>query len=89
MSTYTIQIDDEALRDQINTILNQIIGRELYDRCSDAREAIALAIKDMIYSRKDEIIDKIIDKATTEIVRKGLPRLLERMTKDEVVEEGS
>ena len=83
MSTYTIQIDDEVLCDQVNAILNQIIGRELYDRCSDSREAIALAIKDMIYSHKDEIIDKIIDKATTELVKKGLPRLLERMTKDE------
>lgn len=84
MSTYTIQIDDQAICDQINKILNEIIGRELYDRCSDSREAIALAIKDMIYARKDEIIDKIIDKATTELVKKGLPRLLERMTKDGV-----
>ena len=83
MSTYTIKIDDQAICDQINAILDQIIGRELYDRCSDSREAIALAIKDMIYSRKDEIIDKIIDKATTELVKKGLPRLLERMTKNE------
>lgn len=83
MSTYTIQIDDQVICDQINKILNEIIGRELYGRCSDSREAIALAIKDMIYSRKDEIIDKIIDKATTELVKKGLPRLLERMTKDE------
>lgn len=83
MSTYTIQIDDQVICDQINKILNEIIGRELYDRCSDSREAIALAIKDMIYSHKDEIIDKIIDKATTELVKKGLPRLLERIAKNE------
>lgn len=84
MSTYTIQVDDQVICDQINKILNEIIGRELYNRCSDSREAIALAIKDMIYSRKDEIIDKIIDKATKELVKKGLPRLLERMAKDEL-----
>lgn len=83
MSTYTIQVDDQVICDQINKILNEIVGRELYDRCSDSREAIALAIKDMIYARKDEIIDKIIDKATTELVKKGLPRLLERMTRNE------
>ena len=83
MSTYTIKIDDTVLCEQIHKILDQIIGRELCDRCSDSREAIALAIKDLIYSHKDEIIDKIIDKATTEIVKKGLPKLLERMVKNE------
>lgn len=83
MSTYTIQIDDKVLCDQVNKILDRIIGNELCDRCSNSREAIALAIKDLIYSRKDEIIDRIIDKATTELVKKGLPRLLERMAKDE------
>lgn len=84
MSTYTIQIDDQAICDQVNAILDQIIGRELYDMCSSSRDAIALAINNMIYSHKDEIIDRIIDKATKELVRKGLPRLLERMAKDEL-----
>jgi beta-xylosidase len=32
-----------------------------------------------VYSRKDEIIDRIVDKAVKELVRKGLPKLLERM----------
>lgn len=83
MSTYTIQIDDDVLGNQIANILNQAIQRELGRKFSDTGEAIALAVKNLIYEHKDEIIEKVVNKATAEIVRKGLPKLLERMVEDE------
>ena len=42
------------------------------------RNFIAAAVKDLVYLHKDEIIDKVVDRAMKEIVRKELPRLLER-----------
>jgi len=35
-----------------------------------------------MYSKKDAIVDRVVDRATVEIVKKGLPKLLEKvMTK--------
>ena len=36
------------------------------------------AVRELIYSHKDEIIDKVVSRATTEIVKKGIPKLIER-----------
>ena len=45
---------------------------------SGTGDVIACAVKELVYSQKDEIIEKVVDRATKEIVRKGLPKLLER-----------
>lgn len=36
------------------------------------------AVKAYIYSRKEEIIEKCVNRAAAELVPKGLPKLLER-----------
>ena len=78
MSIYQINLDDNAIVEQINSILDTIFQRQLNNKYSDTGHIIAAAVKDLVYSHKDEIIDKVVDRATKEIVRKGLPRLLER-----------
>ena len=78
MSIYQINLDDNAIVEQINNILDTIFQRQLNSKYSDTGHIIAAAVKDLVYSHKDEIIDKVVDRATKEIVRKGLPRLLER-----------
>ena len=83
MSTYQILIDDNAIKEQIVNIINIIFQSELDHRYSDTSDVIACAVKEIIYSRKDEIIDKVVDRATKEIVRKGLPKLLKMVTDKE------
>ena len=78
MSTYAIQIDDKVVTEQITSILNTIVNRELASKYSVTGDVVASAVKELIYARKDEIIEKVVDRATKEIVRKGLPKLLER-----------
>jgi len=41
------------------------------------RYGVEKAVKEYIYSNKAEIIEKVVDRASKEIVRKGLPKLLE------------
>ena len=82
MAIYQIEINDEAIKEQIQNILNAQINNSLRTRYSGASEAISAAVKDLIYSRKDEIIERVVDRATTEIVKKGLPKLLERIGND-------
>ena len=77
MSMYKISIDDNAIVEQINNILNTILQSQLNNKYSDTGRVIAAAVKDLVYSHKDETIDKVIDRATKEIVRKGLPKLIE------------
>ena len=44
------------------------------------RKSTEKAVKDYVYSRKDEIIEKVVARASAELVRKGLPILMERMS---------
>jgi ribosomal protein L14 len=79
MSYYTIEINDETVTEQISAILNTIFQNEMHRKYSITGDVIAAAVKEMVYSHKDEIIDKVVDRAVKEIVRKGMPKLLERM----------
>ena len=78
MSIYQINLDDNAIVEQINNILDSVFRQQMNFKYSDTGHIIAAAVKDLVYSHKDEIIEKVVDRATKEIVRKGLPRLLER-----------
>ena len=77
MSQYIIEIDDKSVTDQINGIINAVFKREITSKYGETGHEISKAVKDIVYSHKDEIIDKVIDRAVTEIVKKGLPKLLE------------
>ena len=78
MSIYQINLDDGAIIEQINNILDTVLKEQMNHKYSNTGHIIAAAVKDLVYSHKDEIIDKVVDRATKEIVREGLPRLLER-----------
>ena len=78
MSLYTIEVNDAAIKEQVQGILNTICNHELKNRYSESGREISAAVKDLIYSRKDEIIEMVVDRATREIVKKGLPKLLDR-----------
>ena len=81
MSIYQINLDDNAIVEQINNILDSVFRQQMNFKYSDTGHIIAAAVKDLVYSHKDEIVDKVVDRATKEIVRKGLPKLLERSEK--------
>lgn len=78
MSLYTIEINDDAIKEQVQGILNTICNHELNNKYSESGREISAAVKDLVYSRKDEIIDMVVDRATREIVKKGLPKLLDK-----------
>lgn len=84
MSYYTLNIDDEKVREQVNGIINTIFKQELDSRYSATGRIVSQAVKDIVYSHKDEIINKVVDRATKEIARKGLPKLLEKYSSSEV-----
>ena len=78
MSVYTIELNDEVIQQKIGDILNDALNRQLNRTASSTNELIAAACKELVYSHKDEIIDKVVERAAREIARKGLVKLLER-----------
>lgn len=47
------------------------------------RDGVDKAVKAYVYSQKEAIIEKCVARASAELVRKGLPKLIERMGNDE------
>ena len=78
MSKYMIDIDDKVIVEQMNDILNNILNRQLNNKYTETDYVIRDAVKELIYSHKDEIIERVVDRAAREIVKKGLPKLIER-----------
>jgi len=80
-----IEIDEKYIAELVS---QEIARRIVAERGSESREAklgirdgIDKAIKQYIYSQKDIVIERVVDRASTEIVKKGLPKLLERISK--------
>ena len=48
------------------------------------RDSVDKVIRQYIYSKKDAIVDRAVERATVEIVKKGLPKLLEKAMAKEV-----
>lgn len=79
MSQFLIEVDENAIKEQIAGILNTVLKQELRSRYSDTGREISASVKELVYSQKDRIIEMVVDRASAEIVRKGLPRLMEKM----------
>lgn len=80
-----ITINEEQIQSAVEELLANEIVREHGAIARDAKYGIRSgtdkAIKAYIYSRKEEIIDRCVNRAAAELVRKGLPKLLEREIK--------
>lgn len=76
---FLIEVDENAIKEQIAGILNTVLNQELRSRYSDTGREISAAVKELVYSQKDRIIEMVVDRASAEIVRKGLPKLMGKM----------
>ena len=81
-----IEIDEAYIAELVSQeIARRIVethGYENREARYGIREGVDKAVKQYIYSKKDAIIDRVVDRATVEIVKKGLPRLLEKIATD-------
>lgn len=82
-----MKIEIEVSEENIASIVENEIARQfLQERGSEYREArygvrdgVDKAVKNYIYHEKDNIIERVVERATREIVKKGLPKLLEEI----------
>lgn len=77
-----ITVDEKQIIKMVEELIAKEILKEYGTIAREAkygvREGVDKAIKQYIYSRKEEIIERCVNRATAELVRKGLPKLLER-----------
>lgn len=80
---FTINIDEEQIAEIVSeSIAKQILTESNYTNREAkyvVREGVDKAIKAYIYKEKDNIIERVVERATVEIVKKGLPKLLENL----------
>lgn len=80
-----LNIDENKLKELvINEIATKIVSERTWENREakiGIREAVQSGAKEYIYSQKEEIINRVVEKATIEIVKKGIPRLLESLSK--------
>ena len=80
MSRYMIELDDDAIISQINSILDAIVLREIKSKYSETGREVTSLVKEIVYAHKDEIVERVVNQAAKEITRKALPQLIERMS---------
>ena len=75
-----IEINEKRITELVELEIAKRIVTKYSGENSDAnygvKTGVEKAIKEYIYAKKDEIIDKVIQRASVEIVRKGLPKFL-------------
>jgi len=84
-----MKLEFEVDQAKIIEIVEHLIAEGIYKKYGQeereakygVRSGVDKAIKEYIYKNKDAIIERVVDRATTEIVKKGLPKLLESLGK--------
>lgn len=74
-----IRFDEDKLYDLINSVMATDIKYAIREENMRDRGVINQFIKEILYSKKDEIIEMVVERASREMVKKGLPKLLDKM----------
>ncbi len=78
-----IEVDEAYISELVSKeIARKIVAEHNYENREariGIRDGVDKAIKQYIYAKKDAVIERVVDRASVEIVKKGLPKLLERL----------
>jgi hypothetical protein len=83
MTEIMVQIDEKNIESMAENKIAESLVNDMHADFFGAkvgiRDGVSRAVQTYVYDHKDEIIEKCVARATAELVRKGLPRLLEKM----------
>ena len=88
MLNFKLAIDEQEIKRMIEEQISKQIVSEHYTYIGNeakhgVRQAIEKATKEYIYSIKDEIIEKVIERASVEVVKKSVLKIVETIQKGE------
>ena len=81
-----INISNERI---VELVEQEIVDNIVDGRCWEniearhgVRSGMDKAVKEYIYANKDNIIERVVERASIEIVKKGLPKLIENLGRE-------
>lgn len=74
-----VEIDDKELQEEITNIIARKLTASWSVERNLMKRTIADSVKEVVYSQKEEIINMVVSRASAEIVRKGIPKLVDKM----------
>ncbi|MBV4430696.1 hypothetical protein KM803_05015 [Clostridium tyrobutyricum] len=77
-----VEIDDKELQEEITSMIARKLTTSWSTERNLLKHTIADSVKEVVYSQKEEIINMVVNRASAEIVRKGMPKLVNKMMKD-------
>lgn len=77
MQEIRIIVDEEEIRTLVTEKIAEALRRS-GEADIGVRSAVQQGVKEFIYAHKEEIIERCVARATAELVKKGLPKLLEQ-----------
>ena len=82
---FEINIDESRIASLVEEKIAENIfaehGQEARESRYGVRTGVDKAVKEYIYKNKDRIIEKVVDRASVEMVKKGMLRFLENVGK--------
>ena len=75
-----LEIDEDYIKRMVEDGIVQSALSEYSNKIEikhGIRNGVDKAIKEYIYTEKESIINRVVERASVEIVKKGLPKLLE------------
>lgn len=75
-----IEVDETELQKAIIDIVAKESVRS-YFKCDEGK-GVEKAVKEVVYSQKEELITRCVNRAVAELKRKALPELLKMMGED-------
>lgn len=86
MAEITVKINEDEIAQMVVEKIADRMAKEYTSEFRDTKHGIRYgaekAVKEYVYSQKDAIIEKCVARASAELVRKGLPKLIDRMEAD-------
>lgn len=76
-----VEIDDKELQEVVTNMIARQLTVEWSTERQVLKQTVANAVKTVVYSQKEEIISMVVNRASAEIVRKGMPKLIDKLVK--------
>lgn len=77
----TVELDEDEIKGKITEIIAKEARNSYTTFRFEEKKAVEAAVKEVVYSQKDELIERCVDRASTELAKKALPKLLDKMAK--------
>lgn len=68
MSKYTLNVDDRKVLEQIENVLEEVFDRQIKEKYSRVDDALSSAVRELVLSKREEVIDRAVEKAADKIV---------------------